>query len=174
MRLRSALVSVALVAATPVFAQDTTRFAKAYEVTGVTASLAQDGAEGLYTLTVTATGTVNSGGWRDPQLSPYIYVTPPADGIQVFDLIASPPPSDAIVTWGFVPVTATITGHLAPWVKGVRVQASTNEQEVMIDGLPDDLPDYESRVDKFTTQSEGMPLPWPFPWYTPQLQRAAK
>jgi hypothetical protein len=40
---------------------------------------------------ITASGTVPSAGWSNPQLAPYTYVQAPPDGIYDFDFVATPP-----------------------------------------------------------------------------------
>jgi hypothetical protein len=46
-------------------------------------------------LHIAADGTARSTGYTTPTLIPYVYVTPPADGIYDFDFVATPP--DGIV-----------------------------------------------------------------------------
>ncbi|MGB3177370.1 MAG: hypothetical protein WBH14_11560 [Albidovulum sp.] len=74
---------------------------------------------------VSAVGTVPTTGWTDGSLVPYVYVTPPKDGIQDFAFEAALP--DGIV----IPVESTITanweGLLPAWVVGVRVRGATND-----------------------------------------------
>lgn len=51
---------------------------------------------------------------------------------------------------------ATLLLAVPDWVKGVRVRASANQIEPMlIKTLP-------------SAKAEGLPLPRPFPWYTPK------
>lgn len=146
---------------------------KVFSVEGVTAAILPDDGSGHPKISVTATGMVNSGGWSDPELSAYVYVTAPEDGIQAFDFIATMPPEDSMVTMSLEEFTATISGGLAPWVKGVRVQSSTNSEVFMLDGLPEFAalpPIEEPDLAAPNVDAEGKPLPWPFPWYTPQLK----
>lgn len=84
------------------------------------------------TLRIVATGMVNTGGWSDPQLVPYIYVSPPADGIYDFDFIASPPSGIAIQV--ILPITATYHWRGFPQeLKGVRIHACSGSLEDMLD-----------------------------------------
>lgn len=159
-------------------AQDTnyrSRYGKVYEVTGVLATVSDAVPDAPPTITVTATGRVNSGGWSNAELSAVVYIVPPADGIQTFDFIAVMPPDGTIVSMGFVDVSATVSGFMPPWVKGVRVHSSTNTEVFMIENLPPvaEAPEVTAPTQSMTT-GDGMPLPWPFPWYTPQLQEATQ
>jgi len=42
-------------------------------------------------LSIAVEGTVGSTGWKKARLVPYVYVTPPEDGLYEFDLIAIRP-----------------------------------------------------------------------------------
>lgn len=81
-------------------------------------------------LQVIAYGKAPSTGWKNPQLVPYVYVKPPADGVQGFDFIADKPsgPSIPVLT----PIVATHVMDIPSWLKGVRVSASTNSVEAFI------------------------------------------
>ena len=80
---------------------------------------------------VAANGTVNSTGWSDGRLVPWIYVTPPSDGIQDFDFIAKTP--DGIVLWRMTPIPGSAIMEMPSWLKGVRVHAVTNAVEAKAD-----------------------------------------
>ncbi len=73
------------------------------------------------TLLVTATGQVNSAGWKNPQLSRRVYVTPPADGIWEYDLLALPPEGAAATVLSELQASNRWPGYDASVVKGVRV-----------------------------------------------------
>ena len=76
-------------------------------------------------LVIQAQGVASTPGWSQTKLIPYVYDSPPPDGIQECDFIASPPsdPVHAILT----PVAATATIEAVPdWVVGVRVYAAAN------------------------------------------------
>ena len=82
-------------------------------------------------LTVQAEGQVSSLGWTAPKLSIYVYVVPPADGIQEFDFMATPP--SGVVAPSTEKVKASYTIRDMPsWVLGVRVHASSNNVEEKI------------------------------------------
>ena len=77
-------------------------------------------------LTITAKGVVSTGGWSDPELAQYIYITPPADGIYSFDFIAKKP--TGIVTQVITPIEAQFVWKDFPAeLKGIRVIAEKNE-----------------------------------------------
>ena len=79
-------------------------------------------------LDISADGTVRTSGWKNAELSPYVYVTPPEDGIQEFDFVAEPP--DGVVSQVITPISAnTIMEEIPDWLKGVRVYAETNQVE---------------------------------------------
>lgn len=71
-----------------------------------------------------AEGEVPTSGWSDAQLSPYVYLAPPKDGIWDFDFIAAVP--TGIVLDVVSPVAADFHSVAPPWFKGVRVHAGAN------------------------------------------------
>ncbi len=82
-------------------------------------------------LKIKCEGEVNSSGWNNAQLIPYVYITPPADGIYEFDFVADEPngPSSdvigdikAIYEWQSFPTD----------LNGVRVFASQNNEEELL------------------------------------------
>lgn len=76
-------------------------------------------------MVVKAKGITSTPDWSEARLIPYIYVSPPADGIQECDFVASPPtePVPAVLT----PVVAAAQIEAVPeWVVGVRVYAAAN------------------------------------------------
>jgi tetratricopeptide (TPR) repeat protein len=101
-------------------------------------------------LIVTARGTVPTEGWRNAELLPYVYIEPPADGIQDFCFVAEPPTE--FVAQVLTPIEATYTidplsargvgislqgvGTSPLWVRGVRVHASSNAKEAFVDEVP--------------------------------------
>lgn len=111
-------------------------------------------------LVVQAVGQVNSSGWTNGRLTPYVYVSPPDDGIQDFDFIATAP--DGIVLWVMSPITGIGVIPLPPWAKGVRVHGSSNDVEVMLD-------DPDCTVDGQTLPSGDV---WPWPWATAFAERS--
>jgi hypothetical protein len=100
-------------------------------------------------LTISAIGQVNSGGWSNPELGPWSYITPPADGILDLDFLATPPKPGVIVSMGFQNITAHAILAIPDWVRGVRVHASTNSMEQRIDASS-------------SAKSGGHPVPWPW------------
>ena len=101
-------------------------------------------------LIIQAEGEVNTSGWSNGQLIPYVYVMPPEDGIYEFDFIASPPsPKETVL-----PVTSSIKAVPFVWqdfpqeLKGVRVYASQNSIESTLPTLKKDF-----GVDKSTVMA---------------------
>ncbi len=94
------------------------------EVTDVTCSI---GKSNPRTLSVTAKGNVRTGGWSAPELSPYVYITPPEDGILDMDFNATKP--DCPSTDAITQISANYSNSCDDWVKGVRIHAETNKKE---------------------------------------------
>jgi len=106
-------------------------------------------------LIVHATGSVNSSGWKNGELAPWVYVVPPKDGILDMDFLATPPVGN--VLWVISPITGTINGPVQSWMKGVRIHSSTNKTEVFFnDGGT-------TTLSTNTTHSEEEDV-WPWPW----------
>lgn len=82
-------------------------------------------------ITIVATGFVSTSGWGPGSLVPREYTTPPADGMQEFDFLATAP--TGIVLQVLTPTSGTFDGELASWVKGLRVVAKTNATTVNLD-----------------------------------------
>ncbi|HWW59541.1 MAG TPA: hypothetical protein VN047_21815 [Sphingopyxis sp.] len=86
-------------------------------------------------LAVEAEGLTPTAGWSQVRLEPHVYITPPDDGVQDFDLVgdrpagASPEPGAADA---LTPVEAAWEGPLEDWLIGVRIHAVDNmiEDEV--------------------------------------------
>ena len=159
---------LASAAVAPTFAQEaSSRFAKVFEV--VSASVDVEAGEDFSTITVMATGLVNTGGWSDAELAAWSYISPPEDGILDFDLVARMPPDDAMVTMAFEDVSASIAGPMPPWVRGIRVHASTNSTEVLLDAIPSqpDLPETNAEGNVLANKV----LPWPWKFFTPQSEK---
>lgn len=158
------LISVIFGSATvsAVFGEEPTgRFAKMYEV--IAASAMIEPGEPFSTIKVEATGRVNTGGWADPELAAWSYIKAPSDGILDFDLMARMPPDDAMVTMALEDLSASVSGPMPPWVRGVRIHASSNSTEVLLDGTAglSSLPGSEGGL---TTDEV---LPWPWKFFTP-------
>jgi hypothetical protein len=82
------------------------------------------------TLTITADGIVDSGGWTNPTLSKHIYITPPEDGVQGYDFVADEP--DGMVIQVLTPVKTTYTDRQEDWVTAVAIHSATNTVTVTL------------------------------------------
>jgi len=96
---------------------------KILEVTAVSLELEKKNPP---TLLISASGNVNTGGWSNAILVPYIYKKLPADGLYDFDLVADAP--DGVVSEVISPISAEPLGIPDPkgLVKGVMIHASLN------------------------------------------------
>jgi hypothetical protein len=74
-------------------------------------------------LAIQAKGEVPSGGWANPELSPYTYLVPPADGIQDFNFNADAPTGPA--TTQVVVLEAEVTMEKYDWIKGYRIHTAS-------------------------------------------------
>lgn len=81
-------------------------------------------------LTVEAEGLAPTIGWSQVRLEPHVYITPPDDGIQDFDLVGDRPTGAA--TEELTAIEAAWEGPLEDWLIGVRIHAIDNmiEDEV--------------------------------------------
>ncbi|PLX38394.1 MAG: hypothetical protein C0606_09330 [Hyphomicrobiales bacterium] len=79
-------------------------------------------------LVLNATGLVSSAGWSAGSLVPHVYVQPPADGIQDFDFVGTPPSGN--VAQVLLPFCGEGQMEMANWMQGARVHANTNSLEV--------------------------------------------
>lgn len=75
-------------------------------------------------LTVEAEGIAPTAGWTNLQLEPHVYINPPADGVQDFDLVGDRPSGGAADA--ATPVEAAWEGPLEDWVVGIRIHAIAN------------------------------------------------
>ena len=112
-------------------------------------------------IAVSAEGWVPTTGWSHPDLTPWIYIVPPKDGILDLDFIATPP--TGVVLQVVTKIGVAKAFSVPPWVRGVRVHSSTNKVEALIDGA--------KQPSEAELKGEGMPLPWPFPWWVPNARR---
>ena len=79
-------------------------------------------------MVVQASGNVPTGGWSNAGLSRAVYITPPADGIQDYEFMATPP--SEMATDVISQVKGSDSWDNPPdWVQGVRVKAATNSME---------------------------------------------
>ena len=86
-------------------------------------------------LTVEAEGLAPTAGWTNVRLEAHIYIDPPEDGFQDFDLVGDRPSSessDEASADVLTPVEAAWEGPLEDWLIGVRVHGIDNmiEEEV--------------------------------------------
>jgi hypothetical protein len=90
-------------------------------------------------LLILALGRTSTNGWSNGALSQYIYLTPPADGVQEFDFIADMSTPGTPVLNVLTPITAhaempdvDIENHWGPGkpLKGIRVHAVANSKLV--------------------------------------------
>ena len=97
-----------------------------YEVTEVTVNILESMPP---TLVVNASGNTRTGGWTNAGLARRVYIDPPADGIQDYDFVATPP--DGGSTDAITEIKAAPDSWHDPsaWVRGVRVHAETNKLE---------------------------------------------
>jgi hypothetical protein len=79
---------------------------------------------------IEASGTVNTGGWTHPELSPVDHGQAPSDGVYEFAFVAEPPQGPA--TQALSPIAATYTAENPPAdLKAIRVIASENSLVAM-------------------------------------------
>ena len=87
-------------------------------------------------LSIVASGIVPTEGWTEPQLIPYVYIQPPADGITDFSFLAKEPSG---------PVAQVITSITAEYLlnplpenlKGVRIHAAQNNKVMLLNSTDD-------------------------------------
>jgi hypothetical protein len=83
-------------------------------------------------LQIHAEGDARTGGWSNPQLIPYEYIAPPADGIYEFDFQAQPPAD--IATQVITPIKAGYTMNPLPDnLKGVKIYAEQNNMVALLE-----------------------------------------
>lgn len=86
------------------------------------------------TINFKVTGMAPTGGWSGPELLAHEYTTPPQDGIQEFEFVAEPPTN--IVKQVLTLITANHVFDPRPsWVRGIRIYASSNNVETLLDEL---------------------------------------
>ncbi|UVK54844.1 hypothetical protein DBIPINDM_001310 [Mesorhizobium sp. AR02] len=108
-------------------------------------------------IAVSASGWVPTSGWSLPDLTPWIYIVPPKDGILDLDFVATQP--TGLVLQVFTKIGVTKAFSVPAWVIGVRVHSSTNSVEARIDGA-------KAPTEK-SMKYDNLPAPWPFPWWAP-------
>jgi hypothetical protein len=112
---------------------------------------------------VTAAGQVPTTGWTEPQLTPWFYIAPPADGIQDFDFQAEPP--SGLILPVTTPIAASTVLNRDPanyWgeglpLRGVRIHGK-------LDLVIAQLVDGRDAVEVHNTAGDNPVVPWP--WLT--------
>lgn len=125
---------------------------KVYSIDSVLAGLGQQTPPALV---VYVRGHVTSVGWSHPQLLPWSYISPPADGIYDFDLVATAP---ADINPHTLELVEAAGGFSSPpeILHGIRIHASNNFKEGLI--TPESLmtmPEDAIRLAQAGT------IPWP-------------
>lgn len=110
-------------------------------------------------IAVSAAGSVTTSGWSQPDLAPWMYIAPPADGILDLDFVATSPTGRVLQVIARIGVVKTFA--VPNWLKGVRVHGSQNKVEALLQG---EMPSADVRP------MEGLPGPWPFPWWSPNAK----
>jgi hypothetical protein len=113
-------------------------------------------------IAVSAEGWVPTSGWSHPDLTPWVYIVPPKDGILDLDFVATPP--TGIVLQVLTKIGVARAFPVPAWVLGVRVHSSTNQIAAPIAGV--------SPASEAVLAGEGLPLPWPFPWWAPKARQS--
>jgi hypothetical protein len=112
-------------------------------------------------ISVSAKGWVPTSGWTHPELAPWMYIKPPTDYILDLDFVATAPTGPVLQVFSKIGVVKTFP--VPSWVVGVRVHSSTNSIEAKIAGA--------SEPSRAAMLGEGIPLPWPFPWWAPSSKQ---
>ncbi len=107
------------------------------EIVEVAAMVGGDADDPL--LIVEADGLAPTAGWTHVRLEPHVYITPPDDGVQDFDLVGDRPAGSAADA--LAPVEAGWEGPLAHWLIGVRIHAADNMVEEEVFEFGDDFAD---------------------------------
>lgn len=113
------------------------------EIVEVAAMVGGDADDPL--LIVEADGLAPTAGWTHVRLEPHVYITPPDDGVQDFDLVGDRPASAAADA--LAPVEAGWEGPLADWLIGVRIHAADNMVEEEVIEFDDDFDDEDDDDD---------------------------
>ncbi len=90
-------------------------------------------------LQITAMGNVPIGGWSNPQLTPFVNIQAPPDGIYDFDFVADPP--EGAATQVISPIHAVYVWDSFPAeLRGVRINAAQNSKTAWLDDQRDRQP----------------------------------
>ena len=121
------------------------------EIVEVAAMVGGDADDPL--LIVEADGLAPTAGWTHVRLEPHVYITPPDDGVQDFDLVGDRPAGSAADA--LTPVEAGWEGPLADWLIGVRIHAADNMVEEEVIEFDDDFDDDDDDDDDARDSAEG-------------------
>ena len=121
------------------------------EIVEVAAMVGGDADDPL--LIVEADGLAPTAGWTHVRLEPHVYITPPDDGVQDFDLVGDRPAGSAADA--LAPVEAGWEGPLADWLIGVRIHAADNMVEEEVIEFDDDFDDDDDADDDARDPTEG-------------------
>jgi hypothetical protein len=113
-------------------------------------------------LFVRAKGIVPTSGWTAPELSPYFYIMPPADGIWDFSFTAEAP--SGIVLQVLTQIYADTLVPLPQWLKGVRIHASSNQVVKMLGEAKSFDAEGAKPFSSFATGPTVWKAEPPFPW----------
>jgi len=103
-----------------------------YQVTGIQLHVLESFPLQLH---IAAEGNTRTAGWTNPQLVPYVYVAPPADGIYEFDFKAQAS-NDAVAQVISSIEASYIMQPLPDALKGVKVYAEQNSKLAMLEPQP--------------------------------------
>lgn len=96
---------------------------KVIEVTKVTLEIQKTNPP---TLVINASGKVNTGGWTNGQLIPFVYIVPPQDGIYEFDFVADEPNGISTQVISNIDTAPFSWNDFPNDLNGVKVYASSN------------------------------------------------
>jgi hypothetical protein len=114
-------------------------------------------------IAVFAQGWVPTAGWTHADLAPWTYVDSPKEGILDLDFVAAPPTGFLIQVFCRIAIEKAFP--VPAWVRGIRVHSSTNSIVAM---PPERIEPSEA------TLRDGLPVPWPFPWWVPDRAAARR
>lgn len=83
-------------------------------------------------LSIIATGEVSSTGYSNARLAPYVYVTPPEDGMYEFDFVAEAPSGASGSAMTEIKSEEFKWQDFPKELKGVRIYAEHNQIEEML------------------------------------------
>lgn len=127
-----------------------------YSVTEGVIEDVQQGTRSERAITVTAKGWVPTSGWSQPDLLPFVYIVPPADGLLDLDFVATHPTGIVLQVFSKIGITKNLA--VPDWVKGVRIHSSTNSV----------VADIGSGVTAF--HGGDLPFPFDIPWWAPKAK----